>query len=244
MIGWKPGWMQEDEPFLSFWIGNFGILPFLIAGLLIAAARRDRTLALLTVPPTALFLLCCFVRFAPWEWDNTKLMLWSYLMLLPPLGQMLAQWHIALRATTVTALFFSGFLSLLGGLDRTHTGHPIALHSTLDAVSDALRDLPQSTLFIGAPTYNHPLLLLGRRMTMGYEGHVWSHGHDWLPRKQLVERILLGAPSWRDDARQLGTRHLFWGPLETEAFPNSTRPWQAEARCIASGAWGAVYELP
>ena len=46
-------------------------------------------------------------------------------------------------------------------------------------MADALRSIPVTERFAGAPTYNHPLLLNGRKMVLGYPGHVNSHGLAW-----------------------------------------------------------------
>ena len=43
-----------------------------------------RTPAFAFVMPAALiFLFALFVKTAPWGWDNTKLMIWSYFICLP-----------------------------------------------------------------------------------------------------------------------------------------------------------------
>jgi hypothetical protein len=51
-----------------------------------------------------------------------------------------------------------------------------------------------------------------------------------------------GEAGWREDARELGASHVFWGPREERAFPASTRPWAA-APPVALGPWGAIYAL-
>ena len=78
---------------------------------------------------------------------------------------------------------------------------------------------------------------------MGYEGHVWSHGHDWVSRKKQVHKILLGEPGWQETARTLGVRYLFWGEIEAELFPDSEEPWRTDNLQFASGPWGALYDL-
>src|SRR5205085_12615091 len=120
-------------------------------------------------PALFIFLICCFVKFAPWEWDNTKLMVWSYLALLPFLWQHLLAGRPAwVRGLACVALFGSGFLSTLGGIDQTHRGFPVASQLELDGVTQAVRPIPIGERFAGAPTYNHPLLLCGRKMVLGY----------------------------------------------------------------------------
>jgi hypothetical protein len=52
-----------------------------------------------------------------------------------------------------------------------------------------------------------------------------------------------GAPNWREAAQALGVRYIFWGRDEMANYQGSSRPWEATARRIASGDWGAIYDL-
>ena len=245
MLGWKPGWMQEETNFLMFWLMNFGILPILTGALVFTVFKhRRREAALLVAPALVIFLACCFVKFAPWEWDNTKLMLWSYLTILPPLwSELLARWPTWARAVACVLLFFSGAVSLCGGLGGRHTGYPIAQRSERDAVGAAVRAIPITARFVGHPTYNHPLLLNGRIFALGYTGHAWSHGLDWQPRLEAVELILRGEVGWREAVTRLGVRYLFWGREEREHYPESSQPWRDTTALVAEGEWGAIYDL-
>ncbi len=263
-IGFLPGWMEGDvgwiamcertihsrSPFVTaplFWVVNFGVLPLLVTVLLWKVATRPHLVwaRAAVLPAAAVFLLCCFVKFAPWEWDNTKLILWSYLMILPFLWRrVISPMPVWMAAAACFLLFWSGFASLIGGLDGSHTGYPIATRSELDGVNDGLRGIPARSRFIANPDYNHPLVLLGRELAVGYTGHIWSHGYDkWQAPLESEMAILNGAPGWRDLARSLGSRYLFWGMREHEAFPDSTQPWRAEAVLIAAGEWGEIYDL-
>jgi hypothetical protein len=246
ILGWKPGWMQGDQNFFVFWLVNFGFLPFFVAALLPQLWRKENRVwpGMLVSTGLGVFLLCCFVKFAPWEWDNTKLMLWSYLVVLPFLwSHLIAHWPIAVRTAACVALFFSGLVSLLGGLDSTHTGYELARRTQLDGVAHAIRGIPITARFIGWPTYNHPLLLNGRKMALGYTGHAWSHGLKWEPVAAKVEAVLRGAPEWREHCAALGVRYLFWGAEEEEHVESSTKPWRESARLIARGEWGELYDL-
>jgi hypothetical protein len=231
---------------LLFWPVNFGALPLFVGALLIKLSRteRDKGTATLVFTAAGVFALCCFVKFAPWEWDNTKLMLWSYLVVLPFLWSgLIGHWPRMLRAPSCVLLFFSGLVSLIGGLDSSHTGYPIAQRSQLACVSAAIHEIPVGERFVGWPAYNHPLLLLGRKMALGYTGHAWSHGLDWEPVAEKVERILNGDPAWSSLCGELGVRYLFWGAEEEENAPDSPQPWKESARLVASGDWGALYDI-
>jgi hypothetical protein len=270
-IGWQLGWMQSDPAFLAaceriigtqnplvtvpvFWFYNFGVLPVLVGWLgLELAWPRDASAEVraarwsglcLYVPALAIFLLCCVVKFAAWEWDNTKLMIWSYLLMLPLLWQhLLVRWPAWARSSAVVALFFSGALSLVGGLDSSHRGYPIGRRSELDALEVALREVPVDARIVAQPAYNHPLLLLGRPLAMGYEGHVWSHGYEFGERKAVVLSILNGEAGWQEEARALGCRYLFWGAMEEADGGKSTRPWESVGRVVFSVPQGTLYEI-
>ncbi len=245
LLGWQPGWMQGDQNFLIFWLMNFGLLPILVGTLIYETiVMRQRDAALLLVPALGIFLICCFVKFAPWAWDNTKLMFWSYLMILPVLRRdVLAPMPEPARIVAIVVLFFSGAVSLFGGLSERENGYPFAVRSELDAVAAALKPIPATAVFVAHPTYNHPLLLNGRLLTLGYPGHVWSHGLDRHDREAAVTSILRGEDGWQDKARALGADYLFWGREEAAAYPDSTQPWQQSAQLLSEDDAGAIYKL-
>lgn len=252
------GWMQGDSNFFVFWLTNFGIsLPLAIGLIIVLIWRRGPASAIALVAPAAIvFLACCVWKFAPWEWDNTKLMLWSWLAVLPPLWDVvLSRWREGFRVVACFVLFFSGGVSLLGGLrgelvtgeERASAlpqiGYSIQRRSEIDGAAWATRDIPITDRFVAQPNYNHPLLLAGRLTLMGYEGHLWSHGLDPTARKAAIAQILSGQPGWRDTAQRLGARWLYWGDEELSAYPDSPQPWRDECRLHASGSWGAIYDL-
>jgi len=271
VLGFKAGWMWDDETFLrwcddhfqfwplkdlpplaraglAFWPLNFGLLPLFVIALCWRLLREkcgvwDRCVVF---PALFAFLVCCFVKFAPWEWDNTKIMIWSYIAILPSLWTcVIARWPEWGRALACFALFWSGFVSTLGGIDQTHQGYEIATRSELLGVAKAVRGIPVSERFVGYPTYNHPLLLCGRKMALGYPGHVSSHGLDWEKAGREVTSLMNGEPDWRQCAADLQVRYLFWGRPEgdCEDYRISSEPWKDECRLVASGMWGDIYDL-
>ena len=196
------------------------------------------------LPAGLLFLATCVVMFAPWEWDNTKLMLWSYLAVLPFLWErFLARWPAPLPAAVVAALFFSGAVSLVGGLGRQHHGgYELARAADVDGVRSVVAGLPVTARFACSPDYNHPLVLSGRMLAMGYAGALRGYGLDYADLERTLQTLMLGRPDWRDAARQLGVRYVFWGPREVKRYPGSARPWEDDAP-LAAGPWGAIYDL-
>jgi hypothetical protein len=110
-------------------------------------------------------------------------------------------------------------------------------------VAVAVRKLPLDARFASYPTYNHPLLLQGRNVVMGYPGHLWTQGFDYSAVEPKLTALLNGAPDWRQLATQLHARYLFWGREEKQHYAQSRRPWERELKPILTGTWGSIYDL-
>jgi hypothetical protein len=248
-------WNGVIAPFFQFWLTNFGLWVLLALALVALCGWRAWKSGWRwgTKPPAdvafvlsavVIFAIGYFVQTAPWDWDNLKLMVWGYFLILPFLWtDLIGRWAFPERAVTCIALFASGFVTLLGGLAAGHPGFGLIDRARLDAIGTAVRPLPIEARFAAYPTYNHPLLLQGRKVVLGYPGHLWTEGFDYNePNKQLTA-LMRGAPNWREAAKTLGVRYIFWGRDETANYKGSSRPWEATTQRIASGDWGAIYDL-
>jgi len=208
-LRWLPGWMQDDAGW-TFWVVNFGIsLPLLVflAGKVIAGHNREARVFAGT--GLAVFILCFCFACAPWEWDNTKLLVWAWIVCAPFLWSLVVQPLPALpRALLCLVLFFSGAVSLVGGLDGRH-GYKLILRSELSAAARELRDVPPHDRIAIDPTYNNPALLLGRPVLCGYEGHLWSHGLNYRRQWDDLHAILRRAPGWEEMARSHNVKWIY-----------------------------------
>ncbi len=194
-----------------------------------------------TIAAVAIFLFAYLYKAAPWEWDNLKLLFWAYFLVLPFLwNDFIAQWPLPLRAITCIALFFSGFVSLFGGLSTP--GFGFANRAELASVGVAVRKLPIEARFAAFPTYNHPLLLQGRKVVLGYPGHLWTQGFDYHEEEAKLGRLMRGEPDWRQAAEALRVRYIFWGREEQTNYPISKRPWEQALTNVGSSTC-AIYDL-
>ena len=227
-LGWQPGWISDGSVFFWFW--NFGIaLPLGLAlCCLLMRANASREGRAFVWPAACVFLICLFVRFAPWAWDNTKLMLWSWIVIALYLWRLLiVRWPMALRIATLLLLFGSGAVTLEAGLDGRH-GYELIKLSVLNETAWILQNLPPDAVIACAPEYNHPVLLLGHPVVAGYEGHLWSHGLDYQGRWTALNSVMMGEPGWGQKARGLGASYIYWSPLEAARWPESKFPWAKE----------------
>ncbi len=261
VVAWEPGWVQAGKgdamarSFFSFWFLNFGLwMPLVLTyvglvGMRIWKTGLPRRLTAETAFLTSaivIFLMVFFFKLAPWGWDNTKLLIWAYFIVLPFLWRdLIAEWPLAVRSILCIALFGSGFVSMVGGLNAGHPGFGFASRAEVDALGDAVRSLPPEGRFAGFPIYNHPLLLQGRRMVMGYPGHLWTQGFaDYGNTERQLKEVMQGGAEWRKTAKKLGVRYIYWGRQEETNYPMSTRPWQKSAPRVATGKdWGSIYDL-
>src|SRR5437867_2662198 len=184
-------WNGVIAPFFVFWLPNFGLwvpLAMVLVGLVgwriwkTGWRRGDRPPAdvAFVLPAVVIFGIGYFFKTAPWEWDNLKLMVWGYFIILPFLwSDILGRWAFPERAAICIALFGSGFVTLLGGLSAGHPGFGLIERARLDNAGVAMRPLPVEARFAAYPTFNCPVLLQGRKVVAGYPGHLWTEGFDF-----------------------------------------------------------------
>jgi hypothetical protein len=236
----------------TVWFLNFGfVLPLTIALLIYLCFPRGidvwRTrfrMRQILLPALAMFILCAFVRFAPWDWDNTKLFFWAYMLMMVAIWEMfLSRWHLLIRLPVLFLLFFSGIVSLIGGLaPDEENGYAIGNQAEWTQVDDALKGFSPEAVFAAYPTYNHPALVTGHRVVLGFPGHLWSHGLEYRSEAALLDKVMAAAPGWEQLCPKLSIDYLFWGRFEQEHYPTSAHSWDSYP-VVAQGEWGKVYDL-
>ena len=267
IMQWKPGWVLADPEFgrsnfVIFWWDNFGFLGPLTLALFgfcgwrawknkaFVPGKIEEDVAFL-FPAAVILIISMLVKLAPWEWDNLKVMVWAYFIILPYLWRYLVQpWELPLRAAICLGLFGSGFITLLGGLSVGRPGFGFASRAELAGTYALTHGLPLDARFAAYPTYNHPLLLVGRNVILGYPGHLWTQGFtDYGMYQTRLTNLMLGRGDWLKEARWLGARYIFWGREEKQNYennpsgPKSSKPWEAVMSPIISGPAGDIYDI-
>jgi hypothetical protein len=214
---WR-GWDRDEETgYFIYWLQNLGpwILAVLASGVIFYRAKNwDRLVP--TILAFVLFILFSHLILAPWAWDNIKLLIWCYVLALMTIGDLL--WNDrqpAIKALVFLVMFIPGLFVFTRALPAFYPGTKWTSEKDIMAASVALRgqDVNQG-IIIAAQHYEHPALLLGYKLYMGYPGHVWSHGYNYVEREALVNRLYEGDETAVASLPKGQVGLIFRGPLE------------------------------
>lgn len=209
---WHFGWDRGDENALWFWLKNTGLfIPLILIALLWTGKKGrliPRKLLLFYLPFTLCFIVPNIIKMAPWVWDNIKVLYYWWLASAPLVALLLSHLWRRGKATAVLAVVLLIGVTLAGALDvaailTRPTHYQIFDRSGIEFAEVIKQQTDPRALIVHAPVHNHPSFLTGRRSLMGYPGHIWTHGLDFVPREAEIKRIFAGAP----DAALLLSRH-------------------------------------
>ncbi len=255
-IGFHFGWDKRDDYFLWFWLKNTGLVfPLLAAGIYLvwncsrsvskdtgpkknltkaereaeaAAVKASPSLLLFYIPFAVLFVVSNVFKFAPWEWDNIKILIYWYVMSLPFVALAVARLWRRLAGWKAVAAAAVLVLTMSGGLDvwRTLSGQINYRVFEPDAVTVANRiraSTPPDSMVLNAPTYNSAVVLSGRSSFMRYAGHLGSHGIDYKPREEDLKTIYRGSPQAEELLRKHGITHVLISAEERNTLSPNER---------------------
>jgi hypothetical protein len=230
-FAWELGWDHGQENPFWFWFKNTGLfIPLVLAAVLVKDDGYvvGRRLLLFYLPFTLCFIIPNFVKMAPWIWDNIKVLFYWWLASAPLVALLLAKLWRGGRIRKLIAVLLFVSVTFAGALDVAG----IALRSVKYQVfdTDGLRfaelvktkTAPRS-LIIHAPVHNTPVFLSGRRSLMGYPGHIWTHGLQFVQREAEIKRIYLGAPDADQLMKTYGVDYAVVGPQEEMVTPFNER---------------------
>lgn len=197
-FSFQPGFDGGADQPLRFWLMNGGLFfPLVAMGIAKASSLSVRASA--AAPFVVLFGLANLFRLSPWIWDNMKFLAPAHAGLAPFAAlALLALWRRGRLGKVASVMAFVA-ATLSGGLDISKVawaGGEFAIFSRTDfAFAERVREstAPRTTI-LTAPTHNHPVLLSGRRVFLGYEGHLWSQGLDYTGRKPVADALFRGEP--------------------------------------------------
>lgn len=235
----------RENPLWTF-SRRYGHVSLFFSVLTAAAVFRKDSKALRTMlPGLLLFTGLLFFQMSPWKFDGNKtLIVWAFLFFLPVFSEACVRLKTKAAAWAAAALlFFPGFLMQFNAMAWFYTPVPIVESQTLREVQKKLSLLPRGYRYLTQLEIQHPVPLSGFASACSFNDY-WSLDRAPQIRTAAAAReALLGFEGWNEKARRTGARFLFWGESEKESYEQSLRPWEKNARKVAEGAWGEVYDL-
>lgn len=217
-LGWDRG---QDNP-IWFWFKNTGFfIPLILAAVLYKGDGFlvRRRLLLFYLPFTLCFIIPNFVKMAPWIWDNIKVLYYWWLASAPLVALLLAKlWREGPIRKAVAVILFV-VVTLAGALDVASITLRAPKYEIFSADGLAFAKFveektPPRALIIHAPVHNTPIFLTGRRSLMGYPGHIWTHGLQFVEREGKIRRIYLGSPDAAQLLKSYNVDYAVIGPQE------------------------------
>lgn len=221
------GWDHGQENPIWFWAKNTGFfIPLLLAAILLRGEEYvvNKRLLIFYLPFVLCFVIPNFLKMAPWIWDNIKVLYYWWLASAPLVALLLTRiWRKgpAFRVLAV-ALFIA--VTLSGALDVaaiTFRSNKYGIYSVGGVqFAEALRQTTDPrALIVHAPVHNDPVFLTGRRSLMGYPGHIWTHGLEFVQRESEIKHIYAGAIDADALLRRYDVDYVVVGPLERLVMP-------------------------
>ena len=226
-FAWEVGWDHGQENPIWFWFKNTGLaIPLIIAAVLLRGESYliKKRLLLFYLPFTLCFIIPNFLKMAPWIWDNIKVLFYWWVASAPLVALLLARLWRGGEMKRVIAVVLFATLTLSGAVEVAGIGFRSVKYSIFDDSGIRFAELikqriPPQSLVMHAPVHNHPVFLSGRRSLMGYPGHIWTHGLNFVRREGDLKKMYIGG----NDAEQLlhnyQIQYVVVGPLERLVMP-------------------------
>ncbi|HUK90460.1 MAG TPA: hypothetical protein VLZ81_08680, partial [Blastocatellia bacterium] len=221
------GWDHSKDNAIWFWFKNTGLfIPLLLLAFVWKSGGREmisKKLLLFYAPFALCFIVPNMFKFAPWIWDNIKILIYWYIGSCPLVAMLLLQFWRRGRFARAATIFMIFIMVLAGFLDNFRIASGASEFLELDDNQVRMADFieqatPPNALVLHTATHNNPLVLTGRRSLMGYPGHVWSHGIDIGHREDDIRQIYAGSPAAAALIAQYGIDYAIVGSQERDAM--------------------------
>ncbi|HJX93272.1 MAG TPA: hypothetical protein VJ372_22455 [Pyrinomonadaceae bacterium] len=226
-FAWEIGWDRGNENPVWFWFKNTGLFIPLILVAILARGKDyiiNKRVLLFYLPFTLCFVVPNFIKMAPWIWDNIKVLFYWWVASAPLVALLLSRlWKDGpIRRSMAVVLFIC--LTFAGGLDLAVIGLSSVKYGVFDSAGVRFAELVKSTtppraLIVHAPVHNEPVFLTGRKSLMGYPGHIWTHGLDFVKRESDIKRLYAGTADAEQILNDYSVDYAVVGPLERLVMP-------------------------
>jgi len=221
---------------IFFWLVNLGF--FLPLSIYFFFKTKNKTAFwLLGAPALFLFALGNLVRLQPYHWDNFKIFLFAWLLVLPFFVSELIIFINKIRNRKIIYQIISlafGIIIVLSMVLTSIGDFPTYLWQRATYPLYTLEDrnyakqmdkiLPEKSVVLAASDvmHRHPITLTGRNLVAGYGGWVWSRGLDYTGREAQIGAVLSSENKKElcDALKTLRATHMLFGEQEIALWGN------------------------
>ena len=236
---WLIGWVSGTDFPPWFWIKNTGLFwPLLLLALLSPLALRGRA-RLLIAPFSLVFLAANLIKFQPWDWDNSKLLVFWYMASAVAVGALLvrlARAHLLggiVAAAIWLSLVGSGVLSLMQSLPPQGPAYVWFSSEEVQLAAQVRQQTAPKAVFVTGQEPNNPIAdLAGRPVLMSYPGWLWSYGINYAQREADIARIYKGGPEALALLSHYHADYIVIGPTERSVFQPNVDYFNAQFRLL------------
>lgn len=231
-LKFDPYWLADDPvTWAGLWWCNGGVY-YLAAAYALGTRRlwRSPPAAAWAVAGWILFGAINLVQFQPWAWDNTKLEIWAFVLLLPGVMLLMQSWWQAGMPSPRTSCWVGRTATLVVLLSLLPTGlldvgqaYRVSRQYTLImwpaeervlAQAFASRMAPGDVVLAADRPHDWVSALAGGQILLGFTGWLWSYGIDYGARQQEVRAMFQGGePAWE----LLRRYHVRWAVIDDDA---------------------------
>lgn len=219
-IRFKLGWMAKDlKDIIPFWVKNFGIMMILPIVGLIASTKRIK---ILSIPFWFLFIISNLFIFQRWDWDNTKVLIYWYLMAVILASIFLEKLFSSKKAALKLLAIFLFIVAIASGatdainLLRHEKNKILWFTKDQTEVADFIKNnTPPKSIFLTANNHDNLVsVLTGRKILMGFPGWLWSYSVDYNSRENDINIIKVGSGKSKELLNKYSVNYLLLGPTE------------------------------
>jgi hypothetical protein len=214
---WVPNQDQISNP-LIYWWNNAGLL--IILG--VVSFFTEKKFRPYVIGAFVIFILCNFISFQPWHFDNLKLLTYWYIIWALPVSLLLASLKgklLVVKIVLILLLITTGLADVLSLAVSTGTGIPLSTAVEYKYSQIVRQITKEDDLIVSGTNHDNPISVSsGRRMFLGYEGWLWTYNINSDARMDEVKEMYSGSKVGQDLIKSKGINYMSIGPAEIGQF--------------------------
>lgn len=246
---WHPGWLAKSKNinYFYFWWLNWGtFLPLSLWAIWQMKYYKHPCV----IGGLVIFVIGNLILFQPYDWDNSKILVWSYLMLSIPASAYLAKlWQKNIVLKTVAVLLFismtaSGFLDLWR-ISRTEKHASLMWSNSELALAEQFRGTSKATeRVLAADKHNHWVSAqAGRQILLGYKGWMWTYGINYGQTERDMRKMFSGASDSERLLKKYNIDYVVIGPEELRNYHANERYFRSNYKKILENTRYRIYSI-